>query len=256
MKQAFHPFKNQPITVPEYVAEFGGRLKADGTPNIRPPARCPVCNGPMATRGEASPPVDRVFVHNPVSAIFCPLKESAEKPYLMLPEVNPNIEDAAALRASFFAHWKYHWAMMRHAEYSPFADIADFVTLIQYADAHGLWLYRHIKEWEIPYIFLALKDFPPIKSKGKTLRAEWIRFWFDSRVRTIADLWIRTEGDWRIVKATYSKPRNGLVPGAAQLNTVAYPTILKDFLQKPEPFVNAYQVNVMEKAFPSEIGII
>ncbi|MBI1889636.1 MAG: hypothetical protein HYS18_03225 [Burkholderiales bacterium] len=208
----------------------------------------------MNTRGEANPKVDGVFAHQRNSTAYCPLKQSAAKPYRILRPVDPDEEAAQRLRASFFSHWKHHWTLMRQRDFAPFADIEEFIALIRHADQSGLWLYRHLEEWVVPYIFLALKDFPPIRGKDKVLRAEWIRFWFDARVRTIEDLWIHTNGDWRIVKAIYAKPRNGGVPGPVQLKSVQIPEIQRNFLSKPEPGVHPYQEKAMKAAFPQELG--
>lgn len=254
MKEALHPTQSRPITVVEYIRLFGPRLDHLGRKNIRPPARCPACNEDMHPRGEADPEVDGVFAHKPNSTAYCPLKQSAAQPYQILPQKDPDLAAAQRLRASFFLHWKYHWQLLR--DYAPYADIAEFIALIRYSDKQCIWQYRDLQEYEIPYIFLVLKDFHPIKSKGKWLRKEWIRFWFDSRVRTIDDLWIRTTGDWRIVKAIYATPRaKGTVPGAAQLRSTAIPPINRDFLEGVEPMVHPYQESEMKKAFPKELPV-
>ncbi|WP_155637712.1 hypothetical protein [Burkholderia cepacia] len=253
MREALHPTENRPITVVEYIQLFGPRLNHLGIPNIRPAARCPACNEKMYPRGEANPIVDGVFYHKPNSTAYCPLKQSAAQPYKILPPKNPDLVAAQKLRSSFFSHWKFHWKLIR--DYAPFADIGEFIALIHYADSRHLWQYQNIQEFEVPYIFLVLKDFPPIKSKGKWLRREWMRFWFDARVRTIDDLWIRTTGDWRIVKAIYAVPRaKGTIPGAAQLKSTAIPPVKTDFLDGPEPTVHPYQEASMKEAFPDELS--
>lgn len=251
MKKALHPTQNRPITVVEYIQLFGPRLDHLGKQNSRPPARCPACNEDMHPRGESDPEVDGVFAHKPNSIAYCPLKQSAAQPYQILPQTNPDIVAAKRLRSSFFAHWKYHWKLLR--DYAPFADIAEFIALIRYADQQCIWHYKNLQEYEIPYIFLVLKDFPPIKSKGKWLRKEWIRFWFDSRVRTIDDLWIKTTGDWRIVKAIYAAPRSmGAIPGPAQLKSTDIPLLKLNFLQSGEPSVHPYQESSMKSEFTKE----
>ncbi len=251
MRTALHPTQNSSITVVEYIRLFGPRLNHLGQKNIRPPARCPACNEDMHPRGEADPEVDGVFAHKPNSTAYCPLKQSAAQPYQMLPQRNPDLAAAQQLRRSFFSHWKHHWKLLR--DYAPYADITEFIALIRYADKQCIWQYRDLQEYEIPYIFLVLKDFPPIKSKGKWLRREWIRFWFDSRVRTIDDLWIRTIGDWRIVQATYATPRaKGAVPGPKQLRSIDIPPINRNFLQQMEPGVHPYQESKMKDTFQME----
>jgi len=253
MREALHPTQNRPITVIEYIKLFGPRLDQYGNGNRRPFARCPACNEDMHTKGEASSEVEGIFSHKPNSTVYCPLKQSAAEPYQLLAPTNPNLVAAQQLQSSFILHWKYHWKLLR--SYVPFADISEFIGLIQYANQQKLWQYKNLQEYEIPYIFLVLKDFPPIKSKGKWLRKDWLRFWFDSRVRSIDDLWIKTTGDWRIVKAIYATPRSkGAVPGVSQLKSTEIPSIKKDFLEENEPNIHSYQEASMKKAFPRELG--
>ncbi|WP_152555048.1 hypothetical protein [Desulfonatronum thiodismutans] len=252
MKKALHPTEKRPITVVQYIQLFGPKLDPLGKRRNRPLARCPACNEAMHPRGEADPEVDGVFAHKPKSTAYCPLKESAARPYQILPPTNPDLGKAERLRSAFFLHWKHHWKLIR--DYAPFADIKEFIALIRHADQQRLWQYRNIQELEVPFIFLVLKDFPPIKSKGKWLRKEWIRFWFDSRVRSVEDLWINTTGDWRIVKAIYAVPRKkDVVPGPAQLKSTEVPPLKLNFLDKVEPAVHPYQESSMKAAFPEEL---
>lgn len=253
MKKALHPTQNNAISVVEYIELFGNRLNHLGDKNNRPPARCPACNEDMHPRGEIDPIVDGVFAHKPNSTAYCPLKQSAAQAYEILPPKDPDLAAAQQLRSSFFSHWKYHWQILR--DHAPYTDITEFIGLINYSNKQRIWQYRNLQEHEIPYIFLVLKDFPPIKSKGKWLRKDWIRFWFDSRVRAIDDLWINTTGDWRIVKATYATPRaKGVIPGVAQLKFTDIPTIKRDFLlHAVEPTVHPYPEAKMRAAFPLEL---
>lgn len=260
MQQAFHPYRDIEISVEQYIAEFGNRLDAFGRRTNRPAPRCPVCGNNMHIRGEADPGVVAIFSHQPNITEFCPLKESAAKSYKILPPRNENLLKTERLRASFFENWKLHWSLMR--SYVPYLDIFDFIKLIQYADKNRIWSYRNIVEAEIPYIFLVLKEFPPVKNEKKYLRIDWLRFWFDSRIRNINDLWIQTNGDWRIIKAFYANPRKkGIKPGSRQLKKANVLPVNLDFLSQPEPALNNFLSKQMEflskqmkKSFEAELG--
>ncbi|WP_150113931.1 hypothetical protein [Leptospirillum ferriphilum] len=256
MKKAFHPKKDQQITVQTYLSEFGSRLGPDNKPRNRPNPRCPACLEPMTIYGENRPQHDQVFSHlrneNPAP---CPLRNSADHKYDFLDEAPQNSETGKSLRQDFFKNWEKHWEVMRTLLHS-FMDVKDFISLIHEADRTRLWNRAKLSEWEIPYIFLVRKEWPPVKNKrdGTVLRKEWIRFWFDSRVRTLEDIWIRTQGTPRIIKARYSDPERGGVPGLNHLidtDVIEIDTnLLESHHKKPHVFV----IDRLKQAFPKELA--
>ena len=82
MKKAFHPIRDERITVQQYLSEFGSKLGPNGKHRERLPSRCPACLEPMKILGEDRPPHDQVFSHigneNPAP---CPLRNSADHKY-------------------------------------------------------------------------------------------------------------------------------------------------------------------------------
>ena len=247
MNSALHPNGNKSITVLDYINEFGTKLDEHGDERIRPLARCPACSSEMHTKGETNPTVDGIFSHQPNSNHFCPLKVSEGEPYVILPPVDEDPNRTSALRASFMNNWKYHYSLMKG--YLKVLNIFDFIKLIKFADQKRIWSYRHAEENQIPYIFLVLKEFPPVKSKGKYIRRDWIRFWFDSRIRSLEDLQIETNGDWFLVKATYANPRSGGTPNHTQLKTTEIQNADLNFLNKEEPEVADFLIKEMKKEF-------
>lgn len=247
MKSALHPTVNKSITVVDYINEFGVKLDGNGHLRVRPFSRCPACGREMHTKGEANPTVDGVFSHQPNVDQFCPLKASAERPYINLPPVDEDQNRAKALRYSFINNWKFHYGLMKG--HLTVLSIFDFINLIKFADSNRIWSYRHVEEAQLPYIFLALKEFPPVKSKGKYIRRDWVRFWFDSRVRSLDDLWIETNGDWLMIKATYANPRSGGVPTHKQLKDTEIIQPDLGFLNTEEPKLADFVLKEMEKAF-------
>lgn len=70
-----------------------------------------------------------------------------------------------------------------------------------------MWHYRHLEENEIIIVFLVIKDFKPVLThEGKVLRKHWVRFWFDSAVRSLDDFWPLTEANKVILKASCKVP--------------------------------------------------
>lgn len=248
MKTALHPTKNESIDVPSYIDEFGPKLDQNGDLNERPLARCPACDSQMHTKGEVNPAVDGVFSHQPDVDVFCPLKISAEQPYIVLDDVEEDRVKTKLLRSSFLSNWKYHYTLMK--SHLKVLSIFDFIKLIKFADKYKIWSYRHIEETQLPFIFLALKEFPPVKNKEKKyIRRDWVRFWFDSRVRNLNDLWISTDGDWLLIKAIYANPRSGGIPSQKQLKTTEIIRPNFDILGGCEPKLPDFVMEIMQKEF-------
>lgn len=128
--------------------------------------------------------------------------------------------------------------------------------MIEVADRTRLWHRAQLAEWEIPYIFLVWRDYPPIADKktGKLIRREWYRFWFDARVRTLEDLWIRTHGEHRIVRATYAIPRGGNAPGLSQIRGTKVIRLDNKFLSQNPRIPHEFVIKIMHQHFPMEFA--
>ena len=182
----------------------------------------------------------------------CPLKNSADCKYQFLREPEDNPERAARLRTEFFAHWQHHYVLLK--TYLDYLYAMDFIESIKDADRTSLWHRSHLSEWEIPYIFLVTRDWPPVESPARTLRREWLRFWFDGRVRTLDDLWIRREGPINLIRTTYRNPAR---KGPPRLKHVIRPERrhrVRGFLTDPPPAVHKYVVGKMLHYFPRELS--
>ena len=254
MKKAFHPIRDERITVQQYLSEFGSKLGPHGKHRERLPSRCPACLARMKIVGEDRPPHDQVFSHigneNPAP---CPLRNSADHKYEFFQDAPQDSETGKTLRRNFFKNWEKHYAKMRKL-LNGFMDLRDFIALIREADRTRLWNRSRLSEWEIPYIFLVWKEWSPVSDKtGKVLRKEWIRFWFDSRVRTIDDIWIRTKGStFRIIKAWYTPPKRRRVPSLDHLVDTDDIVIDPNFLTSPHTQPHEYVIKKMKRNFPDE----
>ncbi|MBU2729606.1 hypothetical protein [Acidithiobacillus caldus] len=254
MKTALHPYNvKKEVTVQTYTAEFGPKLDPQSRHQNRPRARCPGCLEPMIVVGNDRPLHDQIFSHprdaNPPP---CPLRNRADHKYVFLHDVPVDTARGRALRADFFEHWQTHYAHMRKL-LNGYMDVDDFIAVIKEADHSRLWSRGNLQEWEVPYIFLAWKEWAPvIKKKGQLLRPVWLRFWFDSRVRTLDDIWIRTQGDPRIIKAIYRNPARGGSPTLRHLVDTKTLYIDQAFLQAQYRPPVDYVVLKMRQAFPRD----
>jgi len=204
----------------------------------------------MKIVGEDRPLHDQIFSHigkeNPPP---CPLRNSADYKYEFLEEAPEDSEEGRRLRRDFFKNWEKHWNVMWKL-LDHFMDIEDFIGLIRRADTTRLWHRSKLSEWEIPYIFLVWKEWKPVKKRdGTILRETWIRFWFDAHVRTIEDIWIRTQGNPRIIKAWYKDPKRGAILGPDHLIDTDEVRINLDFLAMPHKVPADFVVNKMRQSF-------
>ena len=255
MKTALHPYYiKREVTVQTYTADFGPKMDSQGRRRNRPSARCPGCTEPMIIVGDDRPLHDQIFSHQrDVNPPPCPLRNRADYKYEFLHDVPEDTNRGRALRADFFAHWQAHYDKMRKL-LNGLMDIGDFIAVIKEADRSRLWSRGNIEEWEVPYIFLVWKEWAPVKThRGEVLRSNWLRFWFDSRVRTLDDIWIRTQGDPRIIRATYNNPARGGIPGLRHLVDTKTLYIEQTFLQAQHRSAADYVVSRMHRAFPKEV---
>lgn len=239
-----------PITVESYVKQFGPKLDAKAEPRVRPSVTCLACDSDMHTIGEAGPLRDAVWGHNPTGA-WCPVKENAAKPYELLSPTEPDEVYGEQLRASFFLNWKKHWAVIN--EVIQHCEIHTFIAFIERCDRISFWCQADLEEWFIPYIFMATCDFPPPSSKAKAIRRTWVRCCFDGRVRGTQDLWIRTTGDWRFLRAVYRSPLRS-EPTARDLISLEEIVTSPNFLLIGREYSNVYQQNKMKAAFPDDVS--
>jgi hypothetical protein len=189
---------------------------------------------------------------------YCPLRNQANHRYEFLQDVPLDHERGAMIRVAFFQHWQQHWSQLRLL-LDRYADIADFIGLVHHADGIDFWSRPNLEETDIPYIFLAWREWPPVETvrngKQVVLRNTWIRFWFDSRVRTFDDIWIRTQGDPVIIKATYKNPQRAHIPNINHLLDTDVININRDFLDDGFPEAHPFVIKKMHQAFPREIEL-
>jgi hypothetical protein len=151
------------------------------------------------------------------------------------------------LREKVLSNWKIHWGYIR--EVALMADIDTWIGFLHHADKTKFWEHAGLQETLLPYIFLATCDFPPpTNPKAALKRNYWLRFRFNSVVRTFEDLWIRTTGDWEFLKLQYRKPPSG-DPRPKHLFKIG--PIVPDltYMSRAYPTPNAFQLRRMKEDF-------
>ncbi|KPG95878.1 hypothetical protein AEQ67_18125 [Pseudomonas sp. RIT-PI-q] len=260
MHQALDSNTGKPITVDGYRVAYGSLLNSANQPNVRPPAKCPVCGEELHIKGESGTSrITKIFSHNPVFGVEeypCPIKEGGRAKYEVLTPTSYDPASAAALRASFFSHWQLHWHQFR--DYIGYAKVEDFIELLNLADDRKIWGYHHLKEYEIPLVLLILKDFAPIKkktTKNEYWRKHWVRFWFPSSVKNLDDYWNLQPSSRFVIKAYYTTSPSAKLPNPKHFLKFENIILNKSYLTSDsERKMDTVVEKMMTKAFPIEIA--
>jgi hypothetical protein len=255
MKTAFDPFIDEIIDVPEFFKRYGTKHDPKWETTERPRARCTACQRPTRFNDENRPAFDQGFAHMPDKNAFCPFKKGSDANYLSLNDVHKDSQHGQVLRQAFMSHWQWHFKLMNH--YVSGFDIYDFIHRVRLADTQKLWDCSNLQEWELPYVMLVWQPFKPIlattQRTGKPIRQQWVRFWYDARVRTIQDLWIRVEQPLTLVRATYSTSERAKSPNVEDIDQTKVMTIDTHFLENRflelKPTIDAYKTTQFERAF-------
>lgn len=250
MHKAFHPYKNDRITVADHIAEFGKSFPVDGER-----ARCPFCKQQMAIRASSAPSAIGHFAHMPKSG-FCPSKELSGMPYLGKYPKNPDQHHARQIKLEFVNNWQKHFIQLY--ELVPGLHYEEFKNAIKQASAERIWEYANLEQYHLPYILATIMDYPSTTSyknkKGASVRKCWFRCWFDSSVQNYNDLWIHRHEPLSLIRAWYRQP----VSGKPKLDDLLdfYPLpVTADFLQTEKtlsPVVVRILTPWIDRYFPTQ----
>lgn len=233
MRIANHPYTGNRVTVSKYIAQFGHRRPSGA--DDRPPATCPICGQALSIVAASAPDSLGHFAHRKGSG-FCPTKAPAGAPYTGLPPHAPDLVRARHLMEAFREKWRKHFSMLNWLVKG--LSIEEFTDLIQLANRERIWEYAKLEEFQLPYVFATLMDFPPSRSyrdaEGKTKREKWFRCWFDATVKRYDDLWIHRETPLLFWRAWYEPPsRRGSKPRIEDMVNSYSMELDPSFLDRP-----------------------
>lgn len=251
MEYAYDPTSGRNLTVDGYKDLYGSKRDKNAQLRKRPTLRCLACNIALHTVAEDSGTSVPVWGHDPAPGTFCPIKTEGAAKYQLLAPKEHDPAAGQALRASFFSNWEAHWGYVRKVV--PLADIHTLIGFLKVADKTQFWNQRHLEEWHIPYVFLSTCEFPPPAGPTAKHRPEWLRFRFDSRYRTLEDLWIYAEPSFSFIKLSYRNPARRREPGPADFLVADNVPVDPKWLARTYSTPHAYVVDKMSKEFPLEI---
>lgn len=251
MKKAWIRIANDQQTVQQYHIAYGPPLDEDGRRRVRPAAACYACAQRLTPVGETHILRDAIWRHLP-GGPPCPVKMGGGRRYELLRPVNPDPDAGGELRASFLNGWRQHWGYMRKV--APMTDIEQLIGFVHAMDHSRGWEHRGLEEWHLPYMCMAMLEFPPSRIPAASKRRpEWLRFFFDEAVRTMEDLWIRVENEFRFMMAIYKAPVRKGAPGEADLLDIEPVVVERDLLTRTYPVPHSKQVELFTRAFPGTV---
>lgn len=235
MRKALHPERDNRITVPQHIDEFGNDSLESWEKS-----RCPVCKRRLNI--VAASPGNSIghFAHQKSSG-YCPTKANAAAPYCGLPPRTPDPQAAIRIKTAFFESWQKHYSMLNWLVKGLAAD--EFIDIVRIANRERVWEYAQLELVQLPYIFATLADFPQSRSfkgrDGTPVRKRWFRCWFDATVQRYDDLWIHREGPLFFWRAWYDLPPGKRKPSSEDLIDSYGMELSAEFLEY-EVTVNAY----------------
>ena len=252
MEYAYDPTLGRNLTVDQFKELNGPKRDHRGNLRVRPVLHCLACGVALHTVAEDSATAVRTWGHDPDPGTYCPIKTEGGGRYEVLAPRDADPAAGAALRAALFTPWQSPLGYAR--EPAPLADIYTLIGFLRAADRTGFWNQRHLEEWHLPYVFLSTCDFPPPTGKAKTYRPEWLRFRFDGRYRTLEDLWIHAEPDFRFLRLRYHAPARRKEPGPANFIVAEPVPASPAWMTGTYPPPHAFAIDKMQRAFPRELA--
>lgn len=235
MHEALHPDHDYKVDVSAYLRDFGRLPLGHKGPDPRKPPRCPFCSQGLSVVGDKNgASTTGHFAHKPRGG-FCPSKERAGQPYLDLWPRQPDPLSSLNLRTEFKATWQQQLKQLE--EMVACLDHREFLDLLALADKHRIWEYANLQAGHVPYVLVALADFAPETGRqdkdGTPLRKLWLRFFYDSTLRHLEDLWIRPATPPALFRVSYMpKPRGGIPDSKSLLKSTPI-EISSWFLTRP-----------------------
>ncbi|MGO4386776.1 hypothetical protein AB4Y85_04510 [Microvirga sp. 2YAF29] len=230
---ALHPKTRRTIIAELYAAETGSATTAEGDRFKVPDVLCPICKDEVYLIAKSSLRAAH-FRHYDRST--CPTKARAGDPYLDLETQHLDLKAGERIKASFRQNWARNFKAI--GEMVPYFSPEEFIMLIKLAGRYRIWARIGLREIYLPSLFVLLADFPPwtgTRRNGQYARKFWFRFWFDSNIRNVEDLWIEQRQRLILYRASFDPPSrpNGR-PAYEDLKVQKQIPIVLDFLTAQE----------------------
>jgi len=199
------------------VVEAGAWLAPDGDGF----GRCPLCFGAM----EPAPGMAGFVRHKNARRVAqCVLTTPHYQPDDLAVRRVANQGVSALSRRRFVERWELHYALVKWMW--PGVTIQRFMTMLALADVLGLWSYAGLREEDLAVVLLVLAGFIRVRPEAaadagqgvgasgqaggadhsRAPAACWVRFWFESSVCDVGDLWMPRESAPELFRVEYREP--------------------------------------------------
>ncbi len=223
------------IDVPTFQSDIGKPKSHAGAPAVGASLTCRICGHPMNLRAASTSERVPHFFHLS-GAKTCPSSQAAKKQYSILSPTSPSVAGGIALRADFKANWVVHW--LEFNRLTDHGSVDEFVEMLERACRLRLWEYRGIRIDHLPYLLVALADFPcvnSIHSRGIPQRRYYLRFWFDGASRTLEGRWNAIASPPSLFRAEFIDPGSGSRPTAAAVVGITTVPMSSSFMSSTRP---------------------
>ncbi len=198
-----------------YVSTEAATLAvADAGTRETTPVTCPLCGGPLTLNQRRR--AGRLYFRHRERADEerCPLTTSSYQPEGMSIAHARDPLAEVERRQRFLRYWRRHYRLVRQT--APALTLRRFTELIEYADVMNLWSYERLDERDLPYVLVVLAEFMTVYDENGEATRE--RFWFDSSVRNVGDLWAEERPTRaRLFRIVYREPSHTPFPTAADI---------------------------------------
>jgi hypothetical protein len=180
-------------------------------------SRCPLCFGAV----EPAPGMTGFVRHkNTRRAAQCVLTTPHYQPDDLAVRRVTDPALSALNRRRFVESWEFHYALIMRMW--PAVTIERFINMLALADVLGLWSYAGLREDDVAVVLLVLAGFirvrpgdelpvgaPPgaqpgtVAERPRAIATSWVRFWFDSSVHDVGDLWMPRERPAELFRVDY-----------------------------------------------------
>lgn len=207
----------------------------------------------MQPVGENTGELNPVWRHEPTVGRYCPIRTGGLAKYRLVEPISRDSLAGAEIRRSFFSRWQRHWGWALSIVDGP--DVLGFVNFLKTVDRLGIWAQPGLEEWQLPYLYLAVSEFPPPLGGAANARKEWVRFRFDASIRSLVDLWASPRRRFTFLKLRYQAPTTSREPDSLDFIAAEPVEVDASWLTRDLPKPSALDESTMRDAFADDIQV-
>ncbi|MCB5296292.1 hypothetical protein [Yersinia intermedia] len=242
MKSAIDPTTGKRINANDFR-----RIHVANTVNGQIPikALCPYCSQELELRKGLK---EHHFWHGTAHGV-CPSKAPFGKPYIGLTPTTLDVANETFLWKEFKSKWQLFYQEL--GRLIPCMSLNEFLALATEAKRKRIFAYQNMTVDDIPYVMVLAYDYPPItgtKSNNVPNRRFWFRFWYNSSLTNISDLWIKNTSESILYRASFTPPVGRVKYPDYDIDLIADKVMVRQpFMQAPQPKLPGFIIDEVNK---------